>query len=53
MKLLSILVILSAVLFVGCGGGSSNGSDSVVTRSNAPQPSGVDEAVRPPKPPSI
>ncbi len=53
MKTLTILLLITASLFVGCGGGDSVVSDAPVTRENAPQPNVADESLRPPKPPSI
>ncbi len=56
MKLLPILLLVIAALFVGCGSGGSDAateSSTPSSRANAPQPTVADESLRPPKPPSI
>ncbi len=55
MKAMSLfIVIIFASLLVGCGGGSdSSTSEAPATRENTPQPNVANDALRPPKPPSI
>ncbi len=54
MKTIILITMISALLMTGCGSGSdANTSQSPVTRENAPQPKVDNDALRPPKPPSI
>ncbi len=53
MKLLPIILLIMASLFVGCGGGDSVETKTPTTRTEAPQPNVADDSLRPPKPPSI
>ena len=51
MKMLSMVLVLVALLFAGCGLDDSKGDGT--SRTDAPQPDVADESLRPPKPPSI
>ncbi len=55
MKTVYILIgLMLTSLLVGCGGGSDTSTtETPLTRENAPQPNIANEALRPPKPPSI
>ncbi len=54
MKTTITIAIIVTSLLTGCGGGGSAAqSEPSVTRQNAPQPNVNNDALRPPKPPSI